>query len=124
MHAIRFGRFLDNRKLLKKAKTKQQALLIFNRIKAFKEGRRDRYPFYMILSSSAVCCSIIAATLILSVVIQQDSSFETRVILSLLALIAVLMTIACLAGIYEHARQIERFGDYKAEFEERWGPTE
>ena len=124
MHAIRFGRFLDNRKLLKKTKTKQQALLIFNRIKAFKEGRRDRYPFYMILSSSAVCCSIIAATLILCLVIQQDSSFETRVILSLLVLIAVLMTIACLAGIYEHARQIERFDDYKAEFEKRWGSAE
>ena len=124
MHAIRFGHFLDNRKLLKKAKTKQQALLIFNRIKAFKEGRRDRYPFYMILSSSAVCCSIIAATLILIDVIQQDFSFEIRMILFLLALIAVLMTITCLAGIYEHARQIERFDDYKAEFEKRWGATE
>ena len=71
-----------------------------------------------------MCCSIIAATLILSLVIQQESSFETRVILSLLALIAVLMPIACLAGIYEHARQIERFDDYKAEFERRWGPIE
>ena len=124
MHAIRFGHFLDNRKLLKKAKTKQQALFIFNRIKAFKEGRRDRYPFYLILSSSAVCCSIIAATLILSLVIQQGFSFEARMVLSLLALIAVLMTIACLASIYEHARQIERFDDYKAEFKKRWGPTE
>ena len=124
VHAIRFMQFRDNRKLLKKAKTKQQALLIFNRIKAFKEGKRDRYPFYMILSSSAVCCSIIAATLILIVVIQQEFSFEIRVILFLFALIAVLMTIACLAGIYEHARQIERFDDYKAEFEKRWGAAE
>ena len=77
-----------------------------------------------ILSSSAVCCSIIAATLILIDVIQQDFSFEIRMILFLLALIAVLMTITCLAGIYEHARQIERFDDYKAEFEKRWGATE
>jgi len=124
MHAIRFGHFLDNRKLLKNAKTKKQALLMFNRIKDFREGRRDRYPFYLILSSSAVCCSIIATTLILSLVIQQNVSFEIRMVLSMLALIAVLMTVVCLASIYEHARQIERFDDYKAEFEKRWGPTE
>jgi hypothetical protein len=124
MHAIRFGRFLDNRKLLKKAQTKQQALLIFNRIKAFKEGRRDRYPFYLILSSSAVCCSIVAATLILILVVQREVSFEIRMVFYLLALIGVLMTIVCLASIYEHARQIERFDDYRAEFEKRWGATE
>jgi len=38
-----------------------------------------------------------------------------------MALMAVLMTIAALAGVYEHARQIERFDDYKKEFEARWG---
>jgi hypothetical protein len=41
VHAIRFMQFRDNRKLLKKAKTRQQALLIFQRIKAFKEGKRE-----------------------------------------------------------------------------------
>jgi hypothetical protein len=121
VHAIRFMQFRDNRKLLKKAKTRQQALLIFNRIKAFKEGKRDRYPFYMILASTAVCCSTLAATLILINVIRQDLSFEIRVVLGLSTLLAVLVTIAALAGIYEHARQIERFDDYKNEFEARWG---
>jgi uncharacterized membrane protein len=53
--------------------------------------------------------------------IQQDLSFEIRMIVFLLALIAALMTVALLAGIYETARQIERFDDYKAEFEKRWG---
>lgn len=121
VHAIRFMQFRDNRKLLKKAKTKQQALLIFNRIKAFKEGKRDRYPFYMILASSSVCCSVLAATLILIDVDRQDFSFEVRTVLALLALMAALMTVACLFGIYEHARQIERFDDYRKEFQERWG---
>jgi hypothetical protein len=121
VHAIRFMQFRDNRKLLKKAKTRQQALLIFQRIKAFKEGKRDRYPFYMILASSAVCCSILAATLILIVVIRQDFSFEIRMGFGLMALIAVVLTIGALAAIYEHARQIERFDDYKREFEARWG---
>jgi Na+-transporting NADH:ubiquinone oxidoreductase subunit NqrE len=75
----------------------------------------------MILASSAVCCCTLAATLVLVDVIRQDFSFEIRVVLGLLALMAVLMTIAALAGIYEHARQIERFDDYKKEFEARWG---
>jgi hypothetical protein len=42
MHAIRLGHFLENRKLLKKRKTRQQALVAFNRIKAFREGKRDK----------------------------------------------------------------------------------
>jgi hypothetical protein len=113
--------YLEKRKLLKSHRTKRQALVVFNRIKAFKEGKRDRYPFYMILASSAVCCCVIASTLILMGSIQQDLSFEIRMIVFLLALIAALMTVALLAGIYETARQIERFDDYKAEFEKRWG---
>jgi hypothetical protein len=42
--------YLEKRKLLKSHRTKRQALVVFNRIKAFKEGKRDRYPFYMILA--------------------------------------------------------------------------
>jgi hypothetical protein len=42
-------------------------------------------------------------------------------VIGLIALIAILMTVAALAGIYEHARQIERFDDYKEEFEASWG---
>jgi hypothetical protein len=113
--------YLEKRKLLKSHRTKRQALVVFNRIKAFKEGKRDRYSFYMILASSAVCCCVIASTLILLNCIRTDLSFEIRMIVFLLALIAALMTMALLAGIYETARQIERFDDYKAEFEKRWG---
>jgi hypothetical protein len=113
--------YLEKRKLLKSHRTERQARVVFNRIKAFKEGKRDRYPFYIILASSAVCCFVIASTLIFVECIQQDLSFEIRVVIFLFAVIAVLMTIALLAGIYETARQIERFDDYKAEFEQRWG---
>jgi ABC-type Co2+ transport system permease subunit len=113
--------YLEKRRLLKSHRTKQQALIVFNRIKAFKEGRRDRYPFYLILASSAACCSVIASTLILVACIQQDLSFETRIAVALFALIGALMTIVLLGVIYETARQIERFDDYKAEFEKSWG---
>ena len=40
----------------------------------------------------------------------------------LVALILAMLAVASLAAIYETARQLERFEDYKKEFEERWGP--
>ena len=33
-----------------------------------------------------------------------------------------MMAVLLLTGIYETARHLERFDDYKKEFEERWGP--
>jgi hypothetical protein len=51
MHTPRPVHFFESRKLLKTHKTRQQALRIFNRIKAFRDGTRDRYPFYILLAS-------------------------------------------------------------------------
>jgi hypothetical protein len=120
MHAIRFGRFLDNRKLLKKAKTRQQALVVFNRIKAFKENKRDRYPFYLIWASGAVISAILASTVVL-VCIELDLSLDKRLLLSYLALMLAVMSVVLVFAIKETARQIERFDDYEKEFIERWG---
>src|ERR1700730_11649622 len=83
MHAIRLGHFLENRKLLKKRKTRQQALVAFNRIKAFREGKRDKYPFYIILASVAVSFAITASTFVLIAGIV-NVSLEFRAILLLL----------------------------------------
>jgi hypothetical protein len=124
MHTPKFVQFLDRRKLLKTHKTKKQALQVFKRIKAFREGTRDRYPFYMILASAAVSLTVVASTLSLVAFIGRDFSMEFRIILCLLASIATLVMVLLLAGIYETARQIERFDDYRAEFEKRWGPVE
>jgi uncharacterized membrane protein YvlD (DUF360 family) len=120
MHAIRFGRFLDNRKLLKKAKTRQQALVVFNRIKAFKENKRDRYPFYLICASSAVICAIISSTLVF-VCIDLELPLDKRLLLSCFVFMFAVISFVLVAGIYETARQIERFEDYEKEFKERWG---
>jgi hypothetical protein len=121
VHSLRLTHFLDNRKLLKKRKTRQQALVGFNRVKAFREGNRDRYPFYLILASGAVICTIIASTLII-IAFQYDFSIDFRIDLLLLALLAALVALLLLVSIYGTARQIERFDAYKVEFEKRWGP--
>ena len=125
LHAPRFGQFLDRRKLLKQAKTKKQALVVFNRIKSFRDGTRDRYPFYIILASSAIICATIASTLLLMISIQNGGLLYSISIgyieVALIAIIALLFAILLLVGLYDTARQIERFDAYKIEFEKRWG---
>jgi hypothetical protein len=124
MHTPKFVEFIDRRKLLKTHKTKKQALQVFKRIRAFREGTRDRYPFYMILANAAVSLTVVASTLSLVAFIGRNFSMEFRIILWLLASIAALVMLLLLVGIYETARQIERFDDYRAEFEKRRGPPD
>lgn len=113
--------YLDKRKLIKARKTRAQALRTYNRIRAFKEGRRDKYAYYFLLASSAVLCAIASSTIFIAVLLISPS-FEPAMILLLIAFIFTLFAVACVAGIYETARQLERFDDYKREFEQRWGP--
>jgi uncharacterized membrane protein YhaH (DUF805 family) len=126
LHAPRLAHLLETRKLLKKHKTRQQALVVFNRIKDFREGKRDRYPFYMVLMGAAIISAILASTLLLIISIQVHEypiSIEYGIV-ALFAVIAILFAIIFLTTIYETARQLERFDDYKAEFEEKWGPVD
>jgi hypothetical protein len=113
--------YLEKRRLIKTRKTRQQALRVYNRIRAFREGRRDRYPYYILLGISAVLLAIAASTVVI-VVLVISPSLENAVFYLGLACVVALMSIGLLAGLYETARQLERFDDYKKEFEERWGP--
>jgi hypothetical protein len=65
--------------------------------------------------------SAIAPTVVI-VVLVISPSLENAVFYLGLACVVALMSIGLLAGLYETARQLERFDDYKKEFEERWGP--
>jgi hypothetical protein len=126
LHTPRWSEYLQNRKLLKTRKTKQQALLIFNRIKDFREGKRDKYPFYMLLGTGSVLCAVFASTMILIIsnqVLEYPVAIE-YITVAALATVGIASSIVLLATIYETARQIERFDDYKAEFEQRWGSTD
>jgi hypothetical protein len=81
IHTPRFVQFRDKRKLLRKHKTREQALRVFNRVKAFHEGPRDRYPFYIILASAAVSCAIVSSTLILIAFIAEGFDTQFRFLL-------------------------------------------
>jgi len=126
MHAPRFVRYLESRKLLKTHKTRQQALLIYSRVKAFHDGTRDRYAFYIVLAIGSVVSAILGSMLLLIIFTQNRDlpiPVEYGVIL-ILATLAFLIAALSAIAIYNTARQIERFDDYKAEVEARWGPID
>lgn len=77
----------------------------------------------MLLVGSAVISAIGGSTFIILVVLTSPE-FQNALIYFFVAIILVMMSVAFFAGIYETARQLERFDDYKKEFEQRWGPLE
>jgi hypothetical protein len=124
IHTPRLVQYLDKRNLLKRAKTKKQALGVFNLVKSFRDGTRDRYPFYIILASGAIICAMTASTLLLIIAIQNGGLYPISfgyVLVALMAVLVLLFAALLLALIYDTARQIERFDAYKLEFEKRWG---
>jgi hypothetical protein len=121
LHTPRLIELLDRRKLLKTHKTKKQALRVFNRIKSFRSGKRDRYPFYIIISAAGVVSGVAASSIVVIAILMPDLWWESRTVFFLFAVLAAILSFICFAGIYETARQIERFDDYEAEFKKKWG---
>jgi hypothetical protein len=54
-------------------------------------------------------------------ILMPDLWWENRIVLFLFAMLIAILSLICFAGIYETARQIERFDDYEAEFKKKWG---
>ena len=126
LHTPRWSRYLQSRKLLKTHKSKRKALLVFNRIKNFHEGRRDKYPFYILLASGAIISATLGFILILLVLTENHDipvAPEYGIMLIISAGAFVVASIL-LTSLYETSRQLERFDDYKTEFEQRWGPVD
>ena len=55
--------YLEKRRLIKAGKTRKEALLWYNYLRAYHEGRRDKYPYYIVLAASAVLFAIASSTL-------------------------------------------------------------
>ena len=117
----RLLRFLENRKLIKRTKSKQQALQHYERIKALREGRQDKYAYYVLLAGLSVLSAIASSTIFICIFISPPF-FELFVVWLLTALLLALLSVIFLAGIYETSRRIIQFDRYKAELEEQWGP--
>jgi membrane glycosyltransferase len=121
LFAPRLLRFLENRKLIKTKKTKQQALQHYQHIKALREGSKDKYAYYILLLGLSVLSAIAASTIIISTFIFAPLFY---LILLLFAIAFAFMSAIFLAAIYETSRRIKQFDRYKAELEEQWGPLD
>jgi hypothetical protein len=127
VHTQRLVQFLDKRKLLNRTKTKKQALDAFNRIKSFHEGTRDRYPFYILVASVAIICAMTGSVLLLIIAVQNGGLYPLSAgyaFVAALAAIALLFAVLLLTVISEVSRRLERFDDYKIEFEKQWGSAD
>jgi hypothetical protein len=115
--------YLENRKLVNTHKTREQALAVFTRVRAFKEGKRDKYAYYIILGASSTLSGLASASIMIIVMVLQPLLENVLVAYMVVSALAALSA-GLLAEIYETARRLERFADYKAEIEQRWGPIE
>jgi hypothetical protein len=113
--------YLERRKLIKTHRTRQQELAIYQRVEAFKNGTRDRYPFYISLAVAAVISSVGLAICILLLALKYLDFVEPLNPLWLLALLFALFAILFMAVIATTARQIEQFEQYQAEIRKKWG---
>jgi H+/gluconate symporter-like permease len=112
---------LEKRKLLTEGRNREQELRTYRHIKAFREGKKDKYAYYMILASSSVLCGLIASTLF---VVGLPNANEWQQLAFAFSLVFAIFAIALLAIISSTARRIEQFDKYKRELEERWGPVD
>jgi hypothetical protein len=123
-----FSRYLEKRKLVKGDSTRRQAIAAYNRVKAFHNRTRDRYPYYMLLAGWAAICAVASSTnIILIVLIYPDiSTIETPppsglFVLVLLAVLFGILAVVLLFSLYDISRHLDRFEDYKAALEQQWG---
>jgi hypothetical protein len=119
----RLTRFLENRKLIKTNKSKQQALQHYRHIKALRDGSKDKYAYYILLLGLSVLSSTVASTILISTFIFAPL-YNVLLILLLFALVVALLSVVFLAVMYETSRRIKQFDRYKAGLEEQWGPLD
>jgi uncharacterized membrane protein len=114
--------YLEKRKLIKSNRSKEQELANYKRVKAFKNGTRDRYPFYILVATAAVISSVGLATCLVLLALQNWNVFDSlNPMLLLLAVLFGVLSVLFMVVIAETARHIEQFEQYRAEIRKKWG---
>ena len=114
--------YLEKRKLIKSNRSKEQELANYKRVEAFKNGTRDRYPFYILVATAAVISSIGSATCLVLLALQNWNVFDfCNPVLLFLAVLLPVLAILFMIVIAETARHIEQFEQYQAEIRRKWG---
>jgi hypothetical protein len=120
--APRFLAYLEKRKLIKTNRSKEQELANYKRIEAFKNGTRDRYPYYILLAAAALISSVGSSTCLILLALQNWNVFDfLNPVLLLLAVVLPIFAILFMVVISETTRHIEQFEHYQAEIRRKWG---
>ena len=112
---------LEKRKLVTQVRNREQELRTYRHIKALREGKKDKYPYYMVLASSSVLCGVISSTLVL---LGLPPANEWQQLAVAFSVVFATFAVAFLAIIAATARRIEQFDKYKRELEDRWGSVD
>ena len=111
--------YLERRKVLKTTKTRQQEQLIFDRTRAFKSGKRDRYAFYFVCAASAIFCMIAASALFVLMCILP-MTLDNILVCAAIAVVTLGLALSLILGIHITSYNIENFEDYEQRLRERW----
>jgi hypothetical protein len=104
-------------------KRKTRELADYARIKAFHEGKKDKYFFYVYVGTISIGFAIMAATSFIVTIIymSKENYFLDGVIVGyLVGIICVLISILSLAGLQYTATNLEKFDEYEKRVKERW----
>jgi hypothetical protein len=113
--------YLAKRKLIKSNRSKEQELANYKRVEAFKNGMRDRYPFYILVASSAVISAVESATCVVLLALKDWNILDSLdPVLFFLVFILAALAILFMVLIAETARHIEQFEQYQAEIRKKW----
>jgi hypothetical protein len=116
--------YLEKRKLIKFNRSKEQELANYKRVEAFKNGTRDRYPYYILLATAAVISAVGSATCLVLVILKYwDVDFPSFpfVLAPLFTFVFAIFALVFMVTIAETARHIEHFEQYEAEIRNKWG---
>jgi hypothetical protein len=111
--------YLERRKVVKTTRSRRQETMVYERTRAFKNGTRDRYPFYFLCATSSVLCAIAASTLI-ALLLLLPLGLDIRVAGWALAMALAFLSLTLLLGIHITAYNLKNFADYERRFKERW----
>jgi hypothetical protein len=120
--------YLQQRKLIKSHRTKEQDIAAYRSIEAFKNGTRDKYPPYLAMAVLSVNFAICGAVFVLLIALKYGSIDETTLLpsqltifFSLLAVLFFSFSALCLVLIPITDRRIQKFTEYTAEIRKKWG---
>jgi hypothetical protein len=123
--ALRFLAYLEKRKLIKSNRSKEQEIANYKRVEAFKNGTRDRYPYYILIATAAVISAVGSATCLVLVILKYWNGFDfpdfPLLLTLLLTLLFGIFAVVFMVIIAETARHIEQFEQYQAEIRKKWG---